>query len=223
MGTAHPSPFRSRFIQTLGVLALRSLVVFLYRCQVHRSGPMPSPPVLIAANHRSFLDPPLVGMWFRDPVSYFARANLWRIPPIRFMLESMHGIPVDRDNPGMSSMKGAVENLKRGISVLVFPEGTRTKTGRIGRLREGPALFARRAGVPVVPVYVHRSETAWPRGALLPRAGGMRIAVYVGRPMVPPHDLPTRAQDVWLTRRLQAWFMLRERSLYGRKMRKLQY
>lgn len=211
----HPSPFLSRVVQSLGVLVLRPLVMLLYGCRVYRSGPMQDPPALLAANHRSFLDPPLVGMWFRHPVSYFARASLWKIPPIRVMLNLMHGIPVERENPGMSSMKGAVEHLKRGISVLVFPEGTRTRDGRVGRLREGPALFARRAGVPIVPVYLHRSDGAWPRGALLPRAGGTRIAVYFGRPIVAPSDLPSRAQDEWLTRRLQAWFILRERRLYG--------
>lgn len=211
----HPSPFHSRVIQALGVLVLRPLVVFLYRCRIHRAGPMPAAPVLLAANHRSFLDPPLVGVWFRDPISYFARDSLWRVLPIRLLLDCMHGIPVERENPGLSSMKGAIENLSRGISVLVFPEGTRTRNGRIGRLREGPALFARRAGVAVVPIYLHRSEAAWPRGALLPRAGGARIAVYIGRPLRAPAGLPMRAQDAWLTRRLQAWFMLRERQLYG--------
>jgi 1-acyl-sn-glycerol-3-phosphate acyltransferase len=215
----HPSPFLSRVVQSLGVLVLRPLVRFLYRCQVHRAGPMPAPPVLLAANHRSFLDPPLVGMWFRHPVSYFARASLWRVPPIRLLLEVMHGIPVERENPGMSSMKGAVENLKRGISVLVFPEGTRTRTGRVGRLREGPALFARRAGVAVVPVYLHRSDEVWPRGSPLPRLAGRPIAVYVGRPMSAPAGMPPRAQDEWLTRRLQAWFLLRERRLLAPRPR----
>ena len=211
----NPSSWLARFVQLFGPMALQPLVRFIYRCDVHRAGPMPSPPVLLAANHRSFLDPPLIGLWFRQPISYFARASLWRILPIRLILEVMHGIPVERENPGLSSMKGAIASLQKGVSVVVFPEGTRTKTGRIGRLREGPALFARRAKVPVVPVYLHRSEAAWPRGALTPRLGGTRIAIYIGRPLVAPADLPARDQDEWITRRLQAWFTLQERRLYG--------
>jgi 1-acyl-sn-glycerol-3-phosphate acyltransferase len=127
----------------------------------------------------------------------------------------MFGIPVDRENPGLSSMKGAVERLRRGISVLVFPEGTRTRNGRLGALRDGPALFARRAQVPIVPVYLHRSEILWPRGKKLPKFFSKRIEVYIGSPLFPPADLDGRAQDAWVSRRLSLWMRLQERKILG--------
>jgi 1-acyl-sn-glycerol-3-phosphate acyltransferase len=186
-----------------------------YRVTVRRARTRPWGPVLYAANHRSFLDPPMVGMWSPVPVAYFARASLWRNPLFRFMLDTFSGIPVERENPGISSMKGAIERLRAGIPVLVFPEGTRTRDGRIGRLKDGPALFARRAQVPLVPVYVHRTERCWGRESILPHAVGPRLEVRFGSPLVAPAGLPPREQDAWLSSRLEAWLRRQERELTG--------
>jgi 1-acyl-sn-glycerol-3-phosphate acyltransferase len=100
--------------------------------------------------------------------------------------------------------------------VLVFPEGTRTKSGHLGALREGPALFARRAGVPIVPVYLVRSEMLWPRGKKLPRFFAKGLEVRFGAPFVPPDTLDPRAQDAWIRARLQAWMVVQERRLSDR-------
>jgi 1-acyl-sn-glycerol-3-phosphate acyltransferase len=105
--------------------------------------------------------------------------------------------------------------LRCGISILVFPEGTRTKNGRVSRLREGPALFARRAGVAVVPVYLHRSEAVWPRGRIVPNFITKNIEVRVGSPIVAPEHLNPREQDKWVSYRIEAWMLLQERSVMG--------
>jgi 1-acyl-sn-glycerol-3-phosphate acyltransferase len=208
--------FLPRLMQMLGILILRPWVRFGFGCRVRMAPGQPRGPCVYASNHRSYFDPPFVGMWSRRPLSYFARANLWDVAFFRFMLHVMYGIPVERENPGLSSMKGAVERLRQGIPVLVFPEGTRTKSGRVERLRDGPALFARRAGVPVVPVYVHRTERVWARGAILPRLWGGRIEIRFGRPLAPPQHLEPRDQDHWVTVRLQRWMEAQERALYRR-------
>lgn len=212
-----PDAFLPRLIQALGILILRPLVRTTFQVRVRRAPGQPEGACVLAANHRSFFDPPFIGMWRRQPLSYFARASLWQVPFFRLMLGIMYGIPVERENPGVSSMKGAVERLRQGIPVLVFPEGTRTRTGRVGRLRDGPALFARRAGVPVVPVYVHRTEFCWPRGAVVPRLWGGRIEIRFGRPLTPPAHLPPREQDAWVTRRLQRWMEVQEADLYRQR------
>lgn len=214
------SPPMAWLLQLMGVLVLRAFVRFAYRARVRIATPLPEGPCVYASNHRSFLDPAMVGMWSRVPVSYFARANLWRVPIVAFMLRAMRGIPVERENPGLSSFRGAVGRLREGIPVLVFPEGTRTRTGRLGRLREGPALFARRAGVPIVPVYLHRTEAAWPRDAMLPRMGGARIEVRFGRPLRPPEHLPEAQRDAWIMTALERWMRRQELALLGPERRR---
>ncbi|MBA3697630.1 MAG: 1-acyl-sn-glycerol-3-phosphate acyltransferase [Planctomycetes bacterium] len=213
-----PANFLPNALQVLlGYLVLRPWVAFCLRGRVRRSRTMPDGPCVLACNHRSYADPGLVGMFMHRPIAYFARADLWQFPVIAFFLNAMFGIPVDRENPGLSSMKGAVERLRRGIAVLVFPEGTRSKDGRLGTMREGPALFARRAGVPIVPVYLVRSEVLWPRGKKLPRFLANGVEVRFGTPLVPPPDLEPRAQDAWISRRLQLWMEAQERRLLGRR------
>lgn len=194
----------------------RLWVLVCYRVTVRRAGPRTWGPVVYAANHRAFLDPPLVGMWSPVPVSYFARASLWKNPLIGGVLTACKSIPIDRDNPGISSMKGAIDRLRAGVPIMVFPEGTRTRTGRLGRFKDGPALFARRAGVPVIPVYVVRTERCWPRESPLPRLFGSRLEIRFGSPMVAPPELAPRAQDLWLSRRLEAWIRFQERRCMGR-------
>jgi 1-acyl-sn-glycerol-3-phosphate acyltransferase len=196
-------------------VALQPLARFLYRLRVRRCRHLPEGPCILASNHRSFADPMLVGMFHHYPIAYFARASLWHNPVIAFFLRVMYGIPVDREHPGLSSSRGAVERLRQGISVLVFPEGTRTRDGRLSPMRDGPALFARRANVPVVPIYLHRSERIWPRSSFLPRLCGTGVEIRFGRPLIPPPGLETREQDAWVTRRLQAWMELQERRLMG--------
>jgi 1-acyl-sn-glycerol-3-phosphate acyltransferase len=192
---------------------LRLWMTWGYRVTVRKAAPLPHSAVLYACNHRSFLDPMQAGMWSQVPVCYFARASLWKNPIIGATLNVFSGIPVDRDNPGASSMKGAIERLRAGKSVLVFPEGTRTRDGRLARFKEGPALFARRANVDVIPVYVWRSERCWARDSALPRLFGPRLEVRYGRPLRAPAHLPPRARDAWLMRRIEAWMQLQERRL----------
>ncbi len=209
-------PLATQLTQLWGILFLRTWVRLCFRTRVRRAGPRLPAPCVFACNHRSFADPPLVAMWSAEPVAFFARSNLWRIPVIRQLLDLFYGIPVERDNPGLSSMKGAVERLRAGISVLVFPEGTRTRTGRLGRLRYGPALFARRSRVPLVPVYVHRSECIWPRWSPVPLPWGDRVEVRFGRPIAAPPGLDPRTADAWVTDRLQEWMERQEQQLNGR-------
>ena len=212
----HPRNAIPMFTQLIvGHLLLRPLTTFFYRVRVRRSHAPVTAPCIFAGNHRSFLDPPLVGMCQQRPISYFARASLWKSPFVAFFLNIMYGIPIDRDNPGLSSMKGAIAKLRAGISVLVFPEGTRTKDGRLQEFRDGPALFSRRAGVPIVPVYLHRTERALPRTGVLPRVFASGVQVLIGSPIIPPRGLEPRVQDAWVSRRLYLWMLLQERRMLG--------
>ncbi len=204
----------------IGIVVLRTVARFCARARVRWARGIPvDGPVLLASNHRSYFDPPFAAIWRRGAVCYFAREDLWRNPLFATLLNIFHGIPVNRDKPAASSTAGAIQRLRAGLPVLVFPEGTRTRDGRLGRLRAGPALMARRARVPVIPVYLHRTEGFWPRGSALPRIAAPPMEVRYGRPIVAPAHLPERWQDEYITRYLQRWMERQEAELLGGRRR----
>ena len=86
--------------------------------------------VLIASNHESFLDPPLVGIAYNDSVYYLARKTLFRWVT-KWLYSRWNAIPIDHDAPDMSSLKKIIKILKSGEQVVVFPEGSRTLDGKL--------------------------------------------------------------------------------------------
>ncbi|MFW6107509.1 MAG: lysophospholipid acyltransferase family protein [bacterium] len=140
--------------------------------------------VVLASNHASFLDPPAVGLGLPRPIWYMARASLFRVPGFRQLIEALNALPIERGGADRRAVRRAVELLRGGGALLVFPEGTRSRDGRVGRFGAGFAMMAARAGVPVVPVALAGTFEAWPRHRALPRAG--RVAVAFGEPVGPP-------------------------------------
>ena len=140
-----------------------------------------SGPVLIASNHQSFLDPPLIGNLYKDEMVFFARKTLFK-GPAKWVYPQWNAIPVDQDRPDMSSMKAVIRKLKEGWRVLVFPEGQRTLDGEIGEAAPGVGLIAVKAGVPIQPVRIDGADKALPRGSGKVRLA--RITVTVGQPII---------------------------------------
>ncbi len=134
-------------------------------------------PVLIASNHQSFLDPPLIGNLYKDEMVFFARKTLFK-GPAKWVYPQWNAIPVDQDRPDMSSMKTVIRKLREGWRVLVFPEGARTLDGEIGQAASGVGLIAAKAGVPIQPVRICGADKALPRGSGKIRFE--RITVKVG-------------------------------------------
>ena len=211
--------WRLLLMQTLVIIVmilLRPLLTLKVGLRVRRARGLPrGSAYVLACNHRSFADPPLAGILQYDLIAYFARSSLWQSAFPRFLLTVVYGIPVDRDNPTLSSIRGAVEHLRAGIPVLVFPEGTRTSTGRLAKLREGPVLFARRAKVPIVPMYLFRSDRLMPRGSIQPRLSFRGLEVRIGKPIEPLPGLDEKTQNRFMLRRLERWMQKQERELLG--------
>lgn len=199
----------------VGILLLRPLARFLFRTVVERPQPLPAGPLLIVGNHRSFLDPPIAAMWWDRPLSYFARGSLWRLPIVGFVLRTCGSLPIDRHEPQPKIMRRTIDWLRAGRRIMLFPEGTRTRSGRLQPLRPGFALFARRAGVPVLPVYVHRSERVWPCGAWLPRPGNAKVRVVYGPLLRPPPGLAAGAADDWMLDAVTSFLQAQETRLLG--------
>jgi cytidylate kinase len=138
-------------------------------------------PVLIASNHQSFLDPPLIGNLYKTEMVYFARKTLFKGFG-KWLYPQWNAIPIDQEKPDTSSMKAAIRKLKEGWRVLVFPEGQRTLNGEINEASPGIGMIAAKAGVPIQPVRIFGADKALPRGS--GKISLARITVKVGPPIL---------------------------------------
>lgn len=139
---------------------------------------------ILASNHASFLDPPLVGCNLdRRFIRFMARDTLFRNPVFRWWAIRVGVVMLDRTKGDIGAMKAALAVLQAGGILCLFPEGTRTTDGRLQTAKGGIGFLIAKARVPVVPVYVKGSFKAFPRGArwIRPR----KIIVYYGSPLNP--------------------------------------
>lgn len=152
-----------------------------FRLQVEGVGNVPATgPVLLVANHSSYLDPPLVGISAPRWVGFLAQAGLAHFGPMRWWMAQMGVTLIDRNAPSKDALRLVADNLHAGEAVGLFPEGTRSKDGTVGPFRSGVEFLVRRTGATVVPVGLGGAARAMPRGALLPRP--RKITVRFGAP-----------------------------------------
>jgi 1-acyl-sn-glycerol-3-phosphate acyltransferase len=149
-------------------------------------------PVLLIANHESFLDPVAVGLAARRKINYLARKTLFNNPVFGKYLRSVGSVPVDQDGVAKEGIKTSLELLKAGRALLIFPEGERTLTGQMNPFKPGISLLIKRVKAPIVPVGVAGAYEAYPRGQLLPRLSPLfwpwpkgAVAVSIGKPIAP--------------------------------------
>jgi 1-acyl-sn-glycerol-3-phosphate acyltransferase len=121
-------------------------------------------PCIIAANHCSYLDPPLVGVAFRRGIHYLARKTLLDWPVLGPIFPQLNVIPVDQKNADRSALMGAIRVVREGGAVLIFPEGTRSPDGKLQAGQPGIGMIAAKTGAPVLPARITGSFEAFPRG-----------------------------------------------------------
>ena len=138
-------------------------------------------PVILAANHASYLDPPLIGSGLKRAINYLARESLFRFPVMGSVLRSWKVVPVDRDGGGARGLKAILDRLLAGGAIILFPEGTRTKDGKLQPARSGIGLTVIKSAAPVVPVRVFGTYEAYGRHLKIPRP--RRVVVKYGEPM----------------------------------------
>ncbi len=141
-------------------------------------------PFLIASNHASHLDPPLVGCQVARQMRFFARRSLWDNRLLAWWLNRVETIPVERDSGDVGAIKRVLQALKENRAVVLFPEGTRTNDGRLQKAKAGVGLMACKTGVPVVPCRVYGSFEAYGKGARFPKLG-TPVTIVFGRPITP--------------------------------------
>ncbi|MCC7299934.1 MAG: (d)CMP kinase [Verrucomicrobia bacterium] len=137
--------------------------------------------VIIASNHASYLDPPAVGASSRKMrmTHFMARDTLFRNPLMGAFLRRVGVIPLDREKGDIKAMKTAIQLLKDGASVALFPEGTRSLDGELQPPKPGIGFLVAKGQAPVVPVYVHGSYAAWSK-----HSGGLKrlpVSVIFGK------------------------------------------
>ncbi len=139
---------------------------------------------IIASNHRSHLDPPVINTVSPFPVMFMAKKELFDNPFIGWFVRGAGAIPVERKKKGTKALIKALELLKEGYVVGIFPEGTRAKPGEFLKPKPGIGLLISKAKVPVVPVKIEGTDKVFPKGAKFPKIGLYPIKVKVGKPIM---------------------------------------
>ena len=165
-----------------GWVCFRALYRFYFRWRVYNPERVPlTGPVILASNHASFLDPPLVGSGLKRSINYLARESLFDVPVVGYILRQWQVVPVDREGGGAKGLKSILDRLLAGGAIILFPEGTRTRDGRLQPARSGIGLTVIKSQAPVVPVRVFGTFAAYNRFMRFPRP--CRLAVKYGRAM----------------------------------------
>jgi 1-acyl-sn-glycerol-3-phosphate acyltransferase len=150
-----------------------------HRWQVSGAENVPlSGPAILASNHCSFLDPPLVGAAAKREINYMARETLFRFPVLGSLLRGVNSVPVDR---GASGLRAILDRLFAGGAIILFPEGTRSPDGTLQKAKSGIGLTVIKSDAPVVPVRVFGTFHALNRGQSIPRPG--KVGVKFGKPL----------------------------------------
>ena len=183
MSSPEFSPGLYRFCRDM----LHAYLLLYHRMEVRGREHIPADGgCILAANHASFVDPPVVGCAARSRVVRFmARDTLFRRGFSRWLLLNVAAVPLSREKGDVGALKRALHVLKEGHCLGLFPEGTRSADGELQAPKGGIGFLIAKAGVPVVPMYVDGTFRAYPRDASIARP--MKIRVFVG-PAIRPEE-----------------------------------
>jgi 1-acyl-sn-glycerol-3-phosphate acyltransferase len=209
---------RKKGVNRLVLLIVRMILTpfFLTYLRMKRMGREHIPargPVILAANHRSFFDPFVIGTMTRRPVYYVAKKELFGYSRIlSWLLNALGAFPVDRGASDQESIETARQILNRGEIVLMFPEGTRTRPGSLGKPKRGVGRLALESGAPVVPIAIIGTEDIRRGWRIRPR----KVRIRAGRALnFPKVDNASPALAGAVTDRIWPMVMLQWEWLGG--------
>lgn len=152
-----------------------------YRFSVSNRSHIPvSGPVLLVANHTSYLDPVLLGLASRRPIAFMAKAELFKIPGLGWLIRRLYAFPVQREGFDRRAVRTALNKLKEGGVVGIFPQGSRER-GETKEGLPGAALIALKSGAQILPAAILGADKVIPDGKALPRRA--TIEVRFGEPI----------------------------------------
>ena len=181
-----PSPVGYRLAKAVLSRPLRTA----YDIEVEGDAHLPDGPVVLAANHRSFMDSIFLALVVDRAVSFLAKAEYFDRRRTAWILRATGQIPLRRGNPAGArrAIDDALGVLDQGGVVGVYPEGTRSRDGMLHRGNLGPARLAATSGAPIVPVGLLGTDKVQAPDQRLPRLG-QRVAVRFGQPIWPDRPL----------------------------------
>lgn len=139
---------------------------------------------LIASNHVSYLDPPVISCSVKHRLVHFLARDTLFTPGIGgWFMHGVQCIPIDRTRGDVAALRKGISVLKNGEALSLFPEGTRSPDGQLKAAKGGVGFLIAKAAVPVVPAYVDGSYAAFPKGAKYVKPG--KVRVFYGPPIQP--------------------------------------
>lgn len=149
---------------------------------------------IIAANHTSYLDPPIVAASYDTPVAFLARKSLFRNFGA-WLYPRLNAFPIDRDHADLQTIKTILRKLRNEERVMMFPEGTRSGDGQLTDAKPGIGMLVSKSGVPVQPVHISGAYESFPKGG---KFNPQRIVVRIGDPVVfNPADLKEKSREAY--------------------------
>ncbi len=161
-----------------GRFLFKMMFLIVFRCKSEGKENIPQDTgVIIAPNHISFFDPPLTGSFMGRDLYFMAKQELFDVPVLGFLIKRTNAFPVKRGMQDMSAFRNVFSLLENKKALLMFPEGTRSKTGSIGKARPGVGMVACTAQVPVVPVKIVNTDNM---------KKFKSVSIKYGKPIYPP-------------------------------------
>jgi len=182
--TEHPKSLRTPLLYPFIHFLVRVFFTLMggYRVEGRENIPAEGP-VIIAPNHVSMVDPPLIAIAFPRTIKIMAKIELFKVPILGPLISHLAAFPVHRGQPDRAALRRAIEYLDEGWPVLIFPEGTRGDGAGLGALEKGVLLIANKTGAPIMPAYISGTFHMLPRGAKRMRRS--RVKVRFGPPLDP--------------------------------------
>jgi 1-acyl-sn-glycerol-3-phosphate acyltransferase len=166
---------------------VRGMARCIWRARVYGTEKVPATgPLIVACNHVSYLDPPMLGSFCPRRISYMAKKELFAIPVLGPVIRALGAYDVDRQGSATAAIKRSLRVLDAGGAVGIFPEGTRNRSGTVAP-QTGAALLASLSGASVVPACVHGTDRALRLG---------QIEVAFGEPLTLAGGQKARRDDL---------------------------
>lgn len=174
------------------------------RLDIYGEDNIPEGPVIVASNHASNIDPPLVGAAFPRQLRYLAKESLFKGIFFGRAIKALGAIPVKREdaNSAGAVMRMLLKRLFDGEDVLIFPEGSRSRDGRLQQLEGGAAFLSIKSGYPIVPAYIYGSFKVCPPSKSFPRP--YKLSITFDKPIWPQGVGDERERRETLLRALEA-------------------